>query len=349
MHAFLTATARRRAATVFRFSAVGAAVGACLGWLIFLLDGGAVEPHILRAAITGTLTGLGVGVGEEVFFFGRRRWQGYRLVTTVRIIAFASWILTVLVSVNGLLRTGADGLPQGALAYLTGSTFVRDAAAALIVATMATAYLEVRRLHNAGEIRRFLLGRYRVPVEEERVFLFADLVGSTALAEALGPRVYSAFISDCFRDVSEAILAWKGQVYQYVGDEIVVSWPADRGLRNGTAVRCFLQMQLDLADRADAYRAEYGHAPRFRAGIHAGPVVTTWVGLAKIELAFHGDALNTAARILALCKPHDAHLLVSTPTLARMDLPAHITATSVGSTELQGRREVIDLSRINST
>lgn len=343
-----SATDRRRAEAVARFTLVGAATGIALGWLIYLLDGGLPGPHMHRGAVSGSVIGMGVGLGEELLFFGRRRWQSYRVVTVARIILFASWILGVLVFVNALWSGASPTLFEAARSYVRGPTSARDAIAALVVATMATAYLEVRRLHNSGEIRRFLLGRYRVPVEEERVFLFADLEGSTALAETLGARRYSAFISDCFRDVSEAILAWRGQVYQYVGDEIVVSWPVERGLRGGAAVRCFLQMQEDLDARAAAYRAEYGYAPRFRGGVHAGPVVTTWVGLAKIELAFHGDALNAAARILDVCKTSGARLLVSTSTVQRMQLRAPIQAVPVGPMELHGRRAVMDLSRIRA-
>ena len=66
-------------------------------------------------------------------------------------------------------------------------------------------------------IRRLLTGRYHYPVEETCIFLFADVVGSTGIAERLGHMAYSSFLRDCFSDISEAILAWKGEVYQHAG------------------------------------------------------------------------------------------------------------------------------------
>ena len=161
-----------------------------------------------------------------------------------------------------------------------------------MVAVVGTAFLEVRHLHNPGDIRNFLLGRYRFAVEESRVFLFADLAGSTSIAERLGDITYSRFIGDRYRDVAGAILAWHGHVYQYVGDEVVISWPLEKGLANAACVECFFAMTDLLASASARYERIYGETPRFRAGLHGGPVVATWVGLAKTELAFHGDALN---------------------------------------------------------
>ena len=219
----------------------------------------------------------------------------------------------------------------------------RDLVFAIVVAVLGTWFLEVRRLHNPGDVVGFLMGRYRFPVEEERIFLFADLAGSTSLAERLGPHLYSRFIGDCFRDISEAILAWKGQVYQYVGDEIIVSWPFSQGIAGAACVECFFGMRELLAERRERYESIYGCAPHFRGGIHGGPVVTTWVGLAKVELAFHGDALNAASRIQGLCSAHDEACLISGPILRQLRLPDGLSSLALGEVALRGKDEMIDV------
>ena len=100
----------------------------------------------------------------------------------------------------------------GMATYVTGESMLRDLVLASMVAVVGTALLEVRHLHNPGAILDYLLGRYRFPVKEHRVFLFADLADSTSIAEHLGDQKYSRFIGDCYRDVAEAILAWSGRV-----------------------------------------------------------------------------------------------------------------------------------------
>lgn len=341
------ATRRRRHRSIGRFAWVGGIAGAAVGAVIQQIDGGDVGPHLLRGSLVGLVIGLGVGFGEESFFFGRIRWRSYRLATATRVGVYSLLVGAALIAVNAAGSSSAAPLAERALVYTRDPAFLRDAVMAVLVATMGTAYLEVRRLHNPGEIRRFLFGRYREPVEEDRVFLFADLVDSTGIAERLGPRAYSAFVSDAFRDMSEAILAWRGEVYQYVGDQVVVSWPLPTGLQDAAPLRCFSQMSAELERRSDAYRLRYGAAPRFRAGVHAGPVVTTWVGLAKIELAFHGDTLNAAARIQSATEAHGTDLLVSVPAFELMEDTGDFEVREVGPVELRGRAEPVELYAIS--
>ena len=131
---------------------------------------------------------------------------------------------------------------DNALGYTRGPTFVRDVFLAIALSAAGTAFLEVRRLHNPGEIRRFLLGRYRVPVEEERVFLFVDLKDSTSLAETLGPKKYSRFLGACYRDLAEPILAWRGEVCRDSRGRASGSASPARASRK----RCFASTRITL-------------------------------------------------------------------------------------------------------
>ncbi len=341
----MKAVVRKRLRGLARFVLVGGVVGAGVGLVIQQIEGGSALPHALRGTVSGLHIGFLVGFGEEFVFIGRRLWQGYRLVTTLRVALYTMVVVETLVVVNGgstWLTTDAS-LLEGAAGYVLGDTMGRDLVFAIIVALAGTSFLEVRRLHNPGDIRGFLTGRYRFPVEERRVFLFADLAGSTPLAERLGAHMYSRFIGDCYRDVSEAILAWRGQVYQYVGDEIIVSWPFEDGVSDAACVACFFDMRTLLGERSERYEEIYGCAPLFRGGIHGGSVVTTWVGLAKTELAFHGDALNATSRIQELCKQSGEHCLISAPILDNVSLPDSLHSESLGTVTLRGRDEAVEV------
>lgn len=150
-------------------------------------------------------------------------------------------------------------------------------------------------------LRELLNGCYQQPEAENRIFLFVDLKDSTHLAETLGNERYSRLVRDFFRDVSPAIAAARGEVYQYVGDEVVVTWPAATGLTFAHCLHCFFDMQRAITERHAAYQRAYGVVPSFKAGAHGGAVTTVLVGTQHRELVYHGDVLNTTARIQAQC------------------------------------------------
>lgn len=85
-------------------------------------------------------------------------------------------------------------------------------------------FYEIDRKLGQGVLLKFLLGQYYQPKEEERVFLFMDLKSSTFYAEKLGHFKYSRLIQDCFKDISSAVVKNHAQIYQYVGDEVVLTW-----------------------------------------------------------------------------------------------------------------------------
>jgi len=84
---------------------------------------------------------------------------------------------------------------------------------------------QVNKKYDPGILLPLLLGKYCEAKEEDRIFMFMDLKSSTATAERLGHLKYSAFIRDYFSDINDVLYRFRAQVYQYVGDEIVVTWP----------------------------------------------------------------------------------------------------------------------------
>ena len=271
--------------------------------------------------------------------------MAFTRLSVVRIGGYTLLMITALTAVNAVDRSIVLDLGafDSVASYAVEGGLWRDLIFAFIAAAITTGFLQVRKLHNPGEIRRLLMGRYHYPVEETRIFLFADVVGSTGIAERLGHMAYSSFLRDCFSDISEAILAWKGEVYQHAGDSVLVTWRMHRGTRHAACVRCFFDMIQLLERRQDDYLRQYDTIPRFRAGIHGGDVVTTWVGEARKDLAFHGDTLNVAARVEGMCKELRVQCLVSELVYEAIELPPHLEARSVGELELRGRTEPLHL------
>ena len=330
---------RKRLRGIATFASWGAVIGGFLGLLIGWVDRVDLVMAACRGVLIGLLIGFGVGSGEELLLPRWSRNVGFKTLNLSRVLGYTLVIGLALVLVNAADRSVGlgSGFLESISAYAVDGGMERDLLFAVLAATLTTSFLEIRKLHNPGEIWRLLSGRYHYPEEESRVFLFADLVNSTTIAEALGHLAYSGFLRSCFSDLSEAILATRGQVYQHAGDSVIVSWPMSEGMKDAACFRCFFHMVGLLEAKRDYYLAEYGTEPRLRAGIHSGEVVTTWVGEARKDLAFHGDTVNATARIEALCKEIGGQCLASAAVLDAVELPPDLEARSVGEVELKGR------------
>ena len=183
--------------------------------------------------------------------------------------------------------------------------------------TVVNALINITRAINAslgpGNLWKLVTGKYHKPKEEEYIFMFLDLTSSTTAAEQMGHIKYSKMIQDCYYDLTTPIIQNKGNIYQYVGDEAVVFWRPDRGQENWQCIKLFYDFERILENRKSYYQENYNWYPRFKASLHVGPTIVTQVGAVKREIAYHGDTLNTAARILSRCNEKGASLLISEP------------------------------------
>jgi len=153
--------------------------------------------------------------------------------------------------------------------------------------------------------------KYQPPERDKRIFLFLDLRNSTAIAEQLGHIVYSRFIRSCYHDLSDIVINYQAQIYQYVGDEVVLSWDIESGISGNNCLALFFAFANKLEEKRADYEKQFGVAPSFRGGMDVGLVVKAEVGDIKKETAYHGDVLNTAARLQELCKTYGQKLLIS--------------------------------------
>lgn len=197
--------------------------------------------------------------------------------------------------------------------------------------------IEVTRMIGGRVLANMMLGRYHTPRSEDRVFLFVDLEGSTALAQRLGDVGVQKLLTRFFFDISEPISRYGGEIHAYVGDEAIITWPLRRALRNADCVRCLFAIEHAIAERADAYRATFDIVPRFRAGLHGGSVVVGECGAAKRAIVYFGDTVNTAARLEQYAKDTDDRWLISGWLLDRLALPTPIQAKPLGEVTLRGQ------------
>ncbi len=270
------------------------------------------------------------------------------------------WPFGAVFAAKALVTTGLI-----LIAYLLGGVFLfdrfdvetplldlaRDTGYALGIGVVLQFLLMVRGIVGGRVLVNLLLGRYHRPLEEERVFMFLDVSGSTALAERLGGAGAYEMISRFFFDVAQVTRRYGGETHEYIGDEVVVTWPLSAGTEDARCLRCFFAIQDRIAAKAESYRRDFGAVPGFRAGLHGGPIVAGECGDDKREIVYFGDTINTAARIQEACKQFNRDLLVSGDLLDRMDLGVDLEAVSLGRTELRGRARPVELfavERVNA-
>ena len=219
----------------------------------------------------------------------------------------------------------------------------RDSVFALCVAAVLQLVLMVRSIVGGRVLSNIILGRYHRPLSEERVFMFLDVTGSTALAERLGGIGAYAMISRFFFDVAQETVRYGGETHEYIGDEVVVTWPLKRGLENASCLQCYFAICDRIESKAAIYAREFGMVPTFRVGLHGGPIVAGECGDDKHEIVYFGDTINTAARIQEACKELQRPLLISGDLLRQMDMPPGYEAISLGNVKLRGREKEIKL------
>jgi adenylate cyclase len=190
-----------------------------------------------------------------------------------------------------------------------------------------------------------ITGKYQEPKEEKRIFLFLDMKSSTAIAEKLGHKVYFKFLQNYYHALSNSIIQQQGEIYQYIGDEVVISWNVKDGLKNNNCIQCFFKMKEALKKQEVKFIKEFGVSPTFKGGIHLGDVTTGNIGALKKEIFYTGDVLNTTSRIQGLCNQYKTDLIISETLNEGLRLENE-NSILLGKVSLTGRLEQINIYSI---
>ncbi len=293
-------------------------------------------PRFLSVKI---ITALFAGIFSSIIllFFLRDQLRG-------KSFGFALLLNSLVIS---LLNFGIIALAHHyllAIDYSRTPFFFKSLVLWTIVTILTIVFLHVNDKYGPGVLLKLLLGRYHYPREEERIFMFVDLKSSTTIAEELGHVQFFNLLNDFFRDLTDPIINTNGEIYQYVGDEIVISWTMSNGLRKANCIRCFYSMLEAIQRNADDYHLKYNLVPEFKAGLHCGLVTVGEIGIIKKDIVFSGDVVNTTARMESLCNLYGVRLLTSKILLNKLQLPPNDYPTvRMGIIELKGKIEKVEL------
>lgn len=217
---------------------------------------------------------------------------------------------------------------------------------AVSVPTLVIGILKIIHMIGARHFLYFLLGTYHRPVEKQRVVLFLDMVGSSKMAETLEPKESMRLVASFIFDASAIIRSYGGDILNYTGDGLVVTWKLPQADK---AISCVYAMRRRFEKIRPAYQKEYGIMPYFRMGLHAGPVVIAQIGEEKLFLGLYGDTVNTASRLESLNKQLGTKVLIS-GALSQWISPKWTSRLEPkGLFEIQGRREMVDVYTLRIT
>jgi class 3 adenylate cyclase len=175
--------------------------------------------------------------------------------------------------------------------------------------------------------------------------LFADVVGSTALAEQMDPEDWTAMINEAFDLMSRAVFRYEGTIAQLQGDAMLAFFGAPIAHEDDPerAILAALDMVAATEEFAAELKAVRGIDFRIRAGINSGPVMVGNVGSdLRYEYTALGDAVNVAARMQTAAQPG---------TIVITEMTRHLTGDTfelddLGEIEVKGKAEPIHAYRV---
>lgn len=305
---------------------------------------------IMATSVFALIMGLLMGAIEVYFlhklFIKKLFWKKMAMKTIIYIVAIVIFLLFLTDISNSIilkLSVIDPAVIHAVLLFVKNFSFWSLIIFIGTLICMSLLFAEMSDHIGQGVLRNFFTGMYHTPIEEQRIFMFLDMKSSTTIAEKLGHVNYFKLLNLYYEDMTEAILQSAGEIYQYVGDEIIVSWSLKHGLRNNNCLRLFFSIKEKLEKQSVKYIKIFGLAPSFKAGLHCGNVTTGQIGVVKKDIIFTGDVLNTTARIESLCNEYDVDILLSDELFAQLKIKTEYHIKEIGVCTLRGKDEKVKL------
>jgi adenylate cyclase len=302
------------------------------------------EDIYLQALIPGIIIGTLFGFRESTNLLKLKKRQSFIIVLIFNTILYTCFFVLVIFltslygnSWNFAINFIISGIGISLLIHLS------------VFSLLFHFILQMNKKFGPGILLKYIIGNYFNPHEEERIFMFLDLKDSTAIAEKLEHISYSKLLQDCFAELTDSITKYKAQIYQYVGDEVVITWKIKQGVYDLNCIKFFFAFQNRLKDKNNYFHKSYDIIPEFKASIHCGNVTVAEVGILKTEIAYHGDTLNTASRIQGLCNDYKEQFLASEALLNHLTEESIFQKKFIGDLMLKGKEKTVKVFSISNS
>ncbi|KYG81760.1 adenylate cyclase [Roseivirga ehrenbergii] len=338
------------------------------GWVFLLIESAATGNQNLNpeevitlspkvfvfASITITVVGLLVGIAEVMLL--HKLFDRYSLSTKI-LLKFAFYlsslflVVVILYPLAASIELNLSPLDKQVWLkfkkYLLSIVFLSNIVQISFSLILSLLYAAVSDHLGHNVLLNFFSGKYHKPIKEQRIFMFLDMRSSTSIAEKLGHEKYFELLKMYYQAMARPIIDHEGTVYQYIGDEVVVTWKKEVGLNNANCIACFFAIQKSIQSLKDKFQSQFGLVPSFKGGLHLGEVTIGEVGALKKEIVFTGDVLNTTARIQSLCNEYKHDLIISGDLKLNLNSYQAFKFTSLASLNLRGKSELTELYAVN--
>ncbi len=314
-----------------------------------------IKYDLLTAQVIGAAIILGIILGAADTFIvdklkDRKSFGFIILLKSFTYLLTFLIVLMIAAGINNILIKEVpfqEAISKG-LEFFTNKLYLSILVYMGVVSVVGSFIREINNKFGPGVLLQMVLGKYHKPKQEERIFIFIDLKSSTAYAEKLGHVKYSRLIQECFYDLNTLVLDYSAEIYQYVGDETVLSWKIKSPADNFNVVEFFNAFQNLIKKKSEYYHHNFGFVPEFKAGINCGLVTVAEVGQIKREIAFHGDVLNTAARVQSMCNTLESKLLITESYKQILQLKESFELVFKDELQLRGKTNLVKVYSVEN-
>jgi adenylate cyclase len=320
------------------------AAGTTAGLAVNFVQGRTSTTSMVVGIVYGLMLCIAIG-GVELFALDgpMRDWLGGLSFTVNLMVRSAVYAMLIMVIQGFNLGEVIVGLPVETSSQNFWSSFISSA----VIAVLMNLVFGITNIIGPRAFLNFITGRYHSPVQENRFVLFVDIAGSTGLAERLGGVAIHRLLDRTFRLLTLAVVDYRGEVLNYVGDEVIVTWRERDGAIDCRPLRCFVAMRHELSGASSQFEREFGAVPRIRGSLHFGPVIVGEIGDVKRAIVFNGDVMNTAARLEELSRTVDGGFLASRTAMERFNSVPPFAIRDLGRLPIRGRADGIDVVGID--
>ncbi len=262
---------------------------------------GSLVTAIVWALLGGSLFAL-----LELFYFQKKlERKSFIQIVSIKLFIYSLMLVMLNIFTSFFYNSLTLSVPfwnnlvvSRVIEFATGISFWQPLLPFIALVLLTLFIIQINFKFGRGELWKFIRGEYFYPKEEVRIYMFLDLNSSTTIAEKIGHTKFFNLLNDFFQDITDEIILHKGEIVDYVGDEIIISWKLKEGLEEGYCIACFYAMEKKISELGEKYDRNYGIRPTFKAGMHCGIATIGEIGKIKKEIAFLGDVMNTTARMV---------------------------------------------------
>ena len=306
--------------------------------------------HFLFNLMSASIGSI-IGAVVSVYWLGGQRNQSsygkmifFHSLIYVLVILMVSMIIGFIYSASYYETSMFDPIVlEGVINFFTGYAVFRIVFIWYILIAFTVFLLQVNKKYGPWVLFNFVMGKYHKPRTEIRIFMFLDLKSSTTIAERIGHTNYFKFLKKTYDEITTPVLNHRGEIYQYVGDEVVLTWTIKNGVRDAKCIACFYAIQHHLREKAIEFIHDFGSPAEFKAGMHVGQVTVGEIGIIKKDIVYTGDVVNTTARIMQKCKQYDQDLIISQDLKRRLPPISQYEYSAISSEVLKGKNHRVML------